>query len=144
MSQTKAQKAAAERAKKSAAPQPATAEQPKAEVKPAAAASKQMQTIEKLKEGWTAKGVDLSKLSIKDDGKFKLVIVDKGWPTVQIGPTGGITVKELKSYTSAFEASMNGLALYEKQQQREQRKVAAAAPVPAAKAPAAEKQAVSA
>jgi len=105
--------------------------------------SKQEQTIAKLKEGWTAKGVDLSKLSIKDDGKFKLVIVAAGWPTCTVGPTGGLGVTELKSYTKAFDAAMIGKELYDKQKAREQKKTAAAAP-PAPKAPVAEKQSVSA
>jgi hypothetical protein len=93
-----------------------------------AVVSKQTQTIETLKAGWTAKGVDLSKLIVKDDGKFKLVIVDAGWPTVQVGASGGITVLELKSYAKAFDAAMDGLALYEKQKAREQKKTAATAP----------------
>src|ERR1700684_3477424 len=38
---------------------------------PAATVSKQDLTVEKLKEGWTAIGVDLSKMTIKDEGKFK-------------------------------------------------------------------------
>jgi hypothetical protein len=153
MGQNKAQREAAARAKKSTAlPTPevqpaAVAEQPKptpapaATVQPATAAPaqpKQQQTIEKLQEGWKAKGVDLSKLAIKDDGKFKLLIVDAGWPTVQVGNSGGITVLELKSYAKAFDAAMDGLSLYQKQQAREQKKAAAAAPAPpAAKAPAA-------
>jgi hypothetical protein len=156
MGTNKAQKQAAERSKKSTAqptpdaqPTPAAvAEQPKPTPAPAATAqpataapaqpNKQQQTIEKLQEGWKAKGVDLSKLTIKDDGKFKLLIVDAGWPTVQVGNSGGITVLELKSYAKAFDAAMDGLSLYQKQQAREQKKAAAAAPAPpAAKAPAA-------
>jgi hypothetical protein len=118
-----------------------------------AVVSKQTQTIETLKAGWVAKGVDLSKLTVKDDGKFKLLIVDEGWPTVRLGSTGGITVMELRSYASAFDAAMNGLELYQKQQAREQKKTVAAAPSQpapkaaapeAAKAPAAEKQSASA
>src|ERR1700722_1788337 len=158
MGTNKAQKQAAERSKKSTAqevqPTPAAvgpnpgqingdtgkvnppAPAPAATVQPATAApaqpNKQTQTIEKLQEGWKAKGVDLSKLAIKDDGKFKLLIVDAGWPTVQIGPTGGITVLELKSYAKAFDAAMDGLSLYQKQQAREQKKAAAAAPAPPA------------
>jgi hypothetical protein len=40
-------------------------------------------------------------------------------------------VLELKSYARAFDAAMDGLALYQKQQGREQKK--SAAPAPAAK-----------
>jgi hypothetical protein len=141
MGQNKAQKQAAERAKKSTTiteVQP-VAEQPTTPAPTATAApaqpNKQTATIEKLKEGWTAKGVDLSKLKITDDGKFKLLVVAEGWPTCQIGPTGGITVKELKSYSKAFDAAMDGLRLYQKQLAREQKKAAVAAP-PAPKPPA--------
>jgi hypothetical protein len=156
MGKNKTQKAAEERAKKNTLEvqpvneeskpngkaTPATVAAAAAVTSPAPAqASKQTQTIEKLKEGWAAKGVDLSKLSVKDDGKFKLVVVADGWPTVQVGASGGITVLELKSYSKAFDAAMDGLALYEKQKAREQKKTAATAPAqPAAKAPAAEKQ----
>jgi hypothetical protein len=154
MGKNKQQAATEARVKKTTSevqPQP-VAEQPKPEVKATAAIpatatpaptqpSKQMQTIEKLKEGWTAKGVNLDKLTVKDDGKFKLVIVDQGWPTVQIGPTGGITVTELKSYAKAFDAAMDGLALYAKQQAREQKKAATATP---AQPKAAEQTAVTA
>ena len=73
-------------------------------------------------------GMDLSKLTIKDDGKFKVLIVDQGWPRVTIGPTGGIVVTDLKSYSKAFDAAMDGLALYQKQQAREQKKATATAP----------------
>ena len=75
--------------------------------------------------------MDLSKLTITDDGKFKLAVVGEGWPTVQVGPTGGITVKELRSYTSAFDAAVNGLELFTKQKARDQKKVTTPAPQPA-------------
>jgi len=148
MGMNKAQKQAAQRAKKTTAQevQPA-AEQPKPEAEqkpaatsvPAAAApaqpSKQMQTIEKLKEGWTAKGVNLDKLTVKDDGKFKLVVVADGWPTVQIGPTGGISLPAIKSYPKAFEAALEGDKLLAKQNAREAKKATATAPAPKAAAP---------
>jgi hypothetical protein len=149
MGMNKAQKQAAQRAKKTTAQevQPA-AEQPKPEAEqkpapaPAAAApaaqptpSKQMQTIEKLKEGWTAKGVNLDKLTVKDDGKFKLVVVGEGWPTVQIGPTGGISLPAIKSYPKAFEAALEGDQLLAKQNAREAKKATATAPAPKAAAP---------
>jgi hypothetical protein len=107
MGKNKTQKSAEERASKKSALQPAVGKEPgqingetgkvneqpvqpvaqtaTTTTTPAATApappqpSKQDQTVEKLKEGWTAKGVDLSKLTIKDDGKFKLLIVDQGW-----------------------------------------------------------------
>jgi hypothetical protein len=142
MSKTKTQKAAEERAAKKTTAQEvqpaAVAEQPKPAATPAPAAaaqaqpSKQMQTIEKLKEGWTAKGVDLSKLTVKDDGKFKLLVVAEGWPTVQIGPTGGIVLPQIRSYAKAWDAAMDGLAVYQKQRARDQKKATATAPAPKA------------
>jgi hypothetical protein len=117
-------------------------EQPKPEVKATAThapatPSKQDATLAKLKAGWTEKKVDLSKMTVKDDGKFKNVIVAEGWPTVRIGASGGITVLELKSYPDAFTAAMEGLERYSKQQAREQKKATASTPAPAK---AAEKQ----
>ncbi len=115
-----------------ATPAPAPAAQPATPVP----ANKQTATFDTLKAGWLAKGVDLSKMTVKPDGKFTLVVVAEGWPTVQIGPTGGITVVQLKSYQKAFDAAMDGLALYEKQQAREAKKAATPATAPeAAKAP---------
>jgi hypothetical protein len=136
MGQNKQQKAAAERVAK-----PAPAVQPTAPAQPAPPAaastqpSKQQQTIDKLREAWMEKRVDLSKITIRDDGKFKLVIVDAGWPTVQIGPTGGIVVLELRSYSKAFEAAVDGLALYQKQQGRDAKKPATSPTQPAPAAP---------
>lgn len=142
----KGQKQAAERSKTTqpAAQPAAVAEQPKVATAPAAVAtpSKQQTTIDKLKAAWTERKVDLSKLQVKDDGKFKLLIVDAGWPTVRVGNSGGITVMELRSYANAFDAAVDGLALYQKQNARDQKKVAVAAPAPPA-APAA-KQTVTA
>jgi hypothetical protein len=146
MGTNKAQKTQAERGKKSATPQPAAAEQPKAEVKPAAAApvaaSKQQVTLDKLKVAWAEKGVDLSKLEAKADGKFLLVTVAAGWPVIQLGPTGGIVLPQIRSYQKAWDAAVDGLAIFQKQQARDEKKATASAPMvkvaatpPAAKAP---------
>jgi hypothetical protein len=121
------------------APTPAPATPAIAAAAAPATPSKQDLTLAKLKAGWEAKKVDLSKMTIKDDGKFKNVIVAAGWPTVRIGASGGITVMELKSYPDAFTAAMEGFERYAKQQEREAKKVAAAA-APAPAAPAKEKQ----
>lgn len=144
MGQNKAQKEAAARAKKQVAEVGPTSdaiadlaakkrgepEQPKAEVKatPATPAlpSKQDATLAKLKAGWEEKKVDLSKMTVKDDGKFKNVIVAEGWPTVRIGASGGIAVLELKSYPDAFTGAMEGLERYTKQKARDEKAVAAA------------------
>jgi hypothetical protein len=148
MGTNKAQKEAAARAKKTAAPQPAAAEQRKAEVKPAAtpapaaapvAASKQQLTLDKLKVAWAEKGVDLSKLEAKADGKFLLVTVAPGWPVIQLGPTSGIVLPQIRSYQKAWDAAVDGLAVFEKQNARDAKKASAAAPAtPAPKAAAPE------
>jgi hypothetical protein len=140
MGMNKAQKAAAAReaAAKTAQPQPAAAaEQAKPEASAAvtalpAPASKQTATFDKLKEAWTAKGVDLSKLTVKPDGKFVLVTVAEGWPVVQIGPTGGITLPQIRSYPKAFDAAVDGLAVFTKQKERDAKKTAAGALEPQA------------
>jgi hypothetical protein len=98
--------------------------------------SKQQQTIDKLIAGWAEKGVPINKLTINDDGKFKLLIPGEGWPTIRVGGSGGITVMELHSYAKAYDAALDGLALYEKQKARKAKKASAAAQP---KAPAAVK-----
>jgi hypothetical protein len=107
------------------APKPAAAVAPTALPAPA---SKQTQTIEKLKEAWIARGVDLSKLTITDEGKFKLLVVDAGWPTIQIGASGGIVLPVIKSYPNAFNAALEGDKLLAKQTARDAKK---ATPAPA-------------
>ena len=117
------------------APQPAAAAQP----------TKQEQTIAKLLEGWKSKGIDLSKLAIKDDGKYKVLHVTPEWPSVQVGSSGGISVLELRSYPDAFTAAMEGLDRFNKQKARDAKKQAptapAAQPAPAQPTPAAKKKA---
>src|ERR1700722_3375919 len=151
MGQNKAQREAEDRAKKSTAlPTPevqpaAVAEQPKPTPAPAATAqpataapAKQATEIARFQEALKAQGTDLSQMKVIPDGKFTLVVVGPGWPTAAFGPTGGLTIRELKSYAKAWDAGLNGKELFEKQQAREQKKAAAAAPAPpAAKAPAA-------
>jgi len=138
--QSEARKAAAT----NAAPT-AVAEQPKPTPAPAptpvpVAVSKQDATIQKLKDGWTAKGVDLSKLTIKDDGKFKVLQVTPEWPSVQVGASGGITVLELRSYPDGFTGAMEGLERFNKQKARDAKKATAPAAAPTAQPKAPEPQ----
>jgi hypothetical protein len=121
-----------------AEPQPAasTAQAPKpmaaaptAQPQPA---SKQLATVAKLKAAWTEKGVDLSKLTEKQDGKFVLLQPTPQWPLIRIGASGGIELPEIKSYPRAFDAAINGKELLEKQTARAAKKTAASA-APAAK-----------
>lgn len=140
MGMNKQQKQAAERAKKSAAPEVKLAEPPKPEATaaaPSVPANKQTATFDKLKEAWTAKGVDLSKMTATPDGKYLDVVVAEGWPLIMIGASGGITLPEIRSYPRAFEAAIDGLALYQKQQARDAKKSQGqpAAPTPAVAAP---------
>ena len=110
-----------------AAPAPAAAVQA-AVAQPAP--SKQQTTISQLLEGWKAKGVDLANLEQKQDGKFINLVVADGWPVVAVGPTGGINLPAIRSYSKPFDAAMDGKALLEKQTARDQKKAtAAAAPV---------------
>jgi len=58
--------------------------------------------------------------------------VAEGWPRVQIGPTGGIVLPQIRSYAKAWDAAMDGLAVYQKQRARDQKKATATAPAPKA------------
>ena len=137
MSKTNQQKQAEERAVKKSTPAPA-AEQPKAAEPKAVAATqpapnKQQVTIDKLTAAFEEqRQIEIKPSMLVQDGKFINVMLGKGWPTIRVGNSGGITVMELKSYTSAFEAAIDGDKRLAKQTEREQKKAAAAAPVKAA------------
>jgi hypothetical protein len=109
------------------APAPAAAVSVAA-VQPIPAPTKQQTTIGLLIEAWTKRGVDLSKISIKDDGKFKNIQVGEGWPLIVVGVGGGINLPEIKSYPSAFPAAVEGDKLLAKQIARTQKAAAPATP----------------
>ncbi|MGA2101045.1 MAG: hypothetical protein ABSG34_08065 [Candidatus Sulfotelmatobacter sp.] len=126
-------------------PQPAPAPTaPTPAVATTLGASKPQMTLAKLREAWTAKGIDLSKLEAKVDGKFLNVQVDETWPLIVIGPGGGINLPQIKSYASAWDAAMDAKALLEKQTARAAKPAAptvvkvTANVVPAADAPKAD------
>jgi hypothetical protein len=95
-------------------PQPAPA--PTA---PAAAVAvqptKQEQTLAKLRDAWTVRKVDLSKLSVKHDGKYMLINVGEGWPEIKIGPSGGGDIPAVKSFPKFFDAAVIADELLAKQ-----------------------------
>jgi hypothetical protein len=96
---------------------------------PAAAAvavqpSKQQQKLEELKVAWVKRNVDISKLETKVDGKFLNVNVGEGWPLIVIGPTGGINLPQIRSYSNALDAAINGDTTWARQQERDAKKAA--------------------
>lgn len=125
--------------KKQAAPAPTPAAATVAAPTPAQP-SKQEATIAKLKDAWIERKVDLSKMQVKQDGKFVLITVADGWPVVQIGASGGIVLPEIHSYPKAFDAAVDGLAVYTKQKERDAKKATtvAVAPTPTPAQPKAE------
>lgn len=106
-------------APKAPAPTPATQPQP---------ANKQLATVAKLKAAWTEKGVKLDQLTEKPDGKFVLLQPTPDWPIVRIGPTGGVELLQIRSYAKAWDAAVDGLAVWQKQQVRDQKKASTAKP----------------
>ena len=147
MGQNKAQRAAAERAKKSQGqsaapevqPQPAAeAKQPVAEQpKPTTPAppSKQTQTIEKLTVAFREqRQIEVKPEMLTQDGKYINLLIGKDWPIIQIGASGGIVLPVIKSYPKAFEAAIESDKLLAKQNARDQKKAAASAPAPPAAA----------
>ncbi|HLV88874.1 MAG TPA: hypothetical protein VKV39_17945 [Candidatus Sulfotelmatobacter sp.] len=98
-------------------------------------ASKQLATVAKLKAAWTEKGINLDHLTERQDGKFTLLQPTPEWPIVRVGPTGGIELPEIRSYAKAWDAALDGLAVYKKQQARDAKKQAST-PKPAPTSPA--------
>jgi len=94
------------------------------------APSKQEQTLGKLKEAWTTRGVNLSEMKTKQDGKFLFITVAANWPVIRLGATGGIELPEIRSYAKAFDAAVIGDQVLAKQKERDSKKQAAPAPKP--------------
>jgi len=97
-------------------------------------AAKQQATVSKVLDGWKARGVDLSKLEQKQDGKFILLLLPN-FPECKIGPSGGLEVA-LPSYPNAYDAAINGDTLLAKLQARQAKKQSMAAPAPSKPQPA--------
>lgn len=104
--------------------QPTTTTAPKPEV-----VSKQQQTVNRLIEAWTKRGVDIGKLDQRMDGKYLLLQLPN-FPTIQIGANGGIDLPAIKSFPSAFQAAVEGDKLLLRQKEREAKKATASAPAP--------------
>ena len=96
--------------------------------------SKQLKIIADLKSAWTKVGVNLEKLVERQDGKFINLQPTPDWPIVVVGASGGVSLPQIRSYPSAFNAAVNGLELLKKQREREQKKAATATATPAVKA----------
>ena len=118
------------------APAPATPET----AKPVATIGKQTQTLQRLKDAWANKGINLETIKVVADGKFLNVRVAEGWPLIVIGASGGINLPEIKSYPKAFDAAIIADQLLAKQLARSQKKTAP--PAPAIKTKPTEKQEV--
>jgi hypothetical protein len=117
---------------KPVAEQPASAPTPATPAAVAAQAqatpSKQQLTIMRLVVAFRERRqIEVKPEQLKQDGKFINVMLGEGWPTIRVGNSGGITVLELKSYTNAFDAAIEGDVRLKKQQEREQKKTTAAA-----------------
>ena len=143
MGVNKQQKQAAERTKTTQPAAQPVAEQPKVAAAPLPTPSKQQETILKLTKALREqRQVEVKPEMLVQDGKFINLLIGKTWPTIRVGNSGGITVMELRSYGSAFDAAIKGDELLAKQNARDAKKVAQPAPAPPA-APAA-KQTVTA
>jgi hypothetical protein len=129
--------------KRQAAEPASTAQAPKAPKPetptpaPPPVVTKQQATVAKLKAAWKEKGIKLDQLSERQDGKYTLLQPTSEWPVIRIGPTGGVELPAIRSYAKAWDAAVDGLAVWTKQQQRDHKKATqAATPAPAKPQPA--------
>jgi hypothetical protein len=115
--------------------------EPKAEVKTPATPvppSKQMQTIAKLTLAFKEqRQIEIVESMTKQDGKYILINIGAGWPTIRIGSNGGVVLPEIRSYKEGMDTWVKADELLARQTAREAKK-SAAATTPAPKA--AEKQ----
>jgi hypothetical protein len=90
--------------------------------------NKQTETLNKLKALWTARGITLEKMEVRQDGKYVLVTVAAGWPEIKIGPSGGGEIPALRSYQKFFDACIVADELLKKQAERDAKKASPATP----------------
>lgn len=93
---------------------------------PAATPTKQETTLMKLSVELAKRDVTVKPEMLTADGKFLLLNIGPAWPTIRIGAAGGIELPQIRSYPKAFEAACEADKLWEKQQARDQKKVALA------------------
>lgn len=115
-------------------PQPPAPAQAPVAAPAQAAPSKQEATLTRLKEAWTARGVSLEAMEVKQDGKFLFVTVAPNWPVIRIGSTGGLELPTIRSFAKAFDAAVHGDELLAKQTARDAKKAAQATAAPKAEA----------
>jgi hypothetical protein len=110
---------------KAAEPPKPTVPTPTPTTQPQPTATKQSQVVAKLKQAWSEKGIKLDQLNERQDGKFILLQPTPEWPIIRIGPTGGVELPQIRSYAKAWDAALDGLAVWQKQQHRDQKKATA-------------------
>jgi len=89
--------------------------------------SKQQLTIMRFSVELKAKrNIELKPEMLSQDGKFINVNIGEGWPTIQIGNGGGVTLPAIRSYPEAFAAALIADQLLAKQTARDVKKAAAA------------------
>ncbi|MGB0012833.1 MAG: hypothetical protein WBQ03_14585 [Candidatus Sulfotelmatobacter sp.] len=113
--------------------------EPKQEVKaatatatPEPAMSKQMLTVLKLTVALREqRQIELLPEQLKQDGKYVLINVGEGWPTIRVGSNGGVVLPQIRSYKEGMETWMKADELLKKQTERDAKKAATAASQPA-------------
>ena len=90
--------------------------------------TKAQATLMRLSVALAARHVEVKPEHISQDGKFLVINLGEAWPTINIGPGGGIDLPQIKSYAKAFEAAVDGDKLLARQREKGQPKPA---PTPA-------------
>jgi hypothetical protein len=105
-----------------------------AAVPPASPAkSKQQITLDTLLAALQEKRkINPKKVEVKQEGSKLVMTIGPGWPIVEIGKGGGISLPQIKSYASAFECVLVGDAKLAAQSAREQKAAAGKAVPPIA------------
>jgi hypothetical protein len=155
MGQNKAQRQVAARAKQEAMDvttaevgkvEEVLAEQPKAEAKanmatpttqPAVVSKQQLSVMRLTVALREQRQIEVKPEMLKQDGKFILINIGPTWPVFRIGANGGIVLPDIRSYKEGMDTWVKADELLARQNARDSKKQAAAAP-PAQKAPAAE------
>jgi hypothetical protein len=105
------------------------------------AVSKQQLTIMRLTVALREqRQIEVKPEMLKQDGKFIMINIGATWPVFRIGANGGIVLPDIRSYKEGMDTWVKADELLARQNARDSKKQAAAAPPATQKAPAEEKQ----
>ena|ERR1039458_5240811 len=99
-----------------------------APAKPEAISKQSLAIMKLVVELREKREIEVKPEMIVQDGKFILILLGEAWPTIKVGPSGGISLPEIASYKESFDTWVKADELLAKKVVRAAKAAAAIAP----------------